>query len=250
MTAGAQNLLKIYSIDEFKLKHTSGGNLFYVKSSGMPISFESSIALDNLDGSYNSVIAPNQIGSCKIDVLRLTEGALLAEFFDGDPSLSSSLRLNIEMHNSINFESPFKHLSYSAVRWTGYLRPDLNMLHTLHVYATGGVRMWLDHKLVLNRTHIPSINGVAVPVSSSSIGAHEFIFEYMRLEPLVSVQLKWSSNAETLAIIPSRHFYHANHHAGSPISVPVLAGPVSSFSKLSGAVTLFTAGKLFCEYLM
>jgi hypothetical protein len=244
MTTGAQSFLKIYSIDEFRTKHTSGGHLYYVMPSELPLSFHSSFATDNLDGTYNAAIVPNHIGPCKIDVLRLTSGNILAEFFDGDPSLQASLKIRAEMHGSINFESQLEDISYSAIRWSGFLRPSMNILYTLHIYATGSVRIWIDHNLVLNRTDIPSINGSTVLVKLSPIRAYHFIFDYMRRETLASVQLKWSNNAEPLSIIPSKHFLHGVHHAGSPLLVTTVAGPVSSFSGLSGVVTLLTAGKM------
>jgi hypothetical protein len=244
MTSGAQSLFKIYSIDEFRMRHTSGGHLFYVMPSGLPVSFNSTFATDNLDGTYNAAVVPNHVGPCKIDILRLTAGNILAEFFDGDPSLAASLKLSSEMHGSINFESQLKDISYSAIRWSGYLRPNMNILYTLHVYATGGVRIWIDYNLVLNRTDIPSNNGSTVLVYLSSVRAHHFIFDYMRRKTLASVQLKWSNNAEPLSIIPSKHFLHGVHHAGSPLLVPIVAGPVSSFSALSGALTLLTAGNV------
>jgi hypothetical protein len=91
MTAGAINFLTIYSLDEFKLKRTSGGNLFYVMPSG-------------------------------------TSGSFLAEFFDGDPSWSLPSSTQFEMHHSIDFESNPGDFSYSAIRWTGYLSPNVNAI--------------------------------------------------------------------------------------------------------------------------
>jgi len=244
MTAGAYNFMRIYSIDEFKFKRTSGGDLFYVMPSGTSISFVPSYASDNLDGSYRAEIVPHSIYCCSIDVLRLTAGTLLAEFFDGDPSWSLPSNLNVEMHNSIDFESKPEQFSYSAIRWTGYLRPNINMLHTLHVYSIGGVRIWLDHKLVLNHTDIPISNGSTILVHLSPNQAYHLVVEYMRLTlaAAASINLKWSSNSEPMTIIPAKNFHHWTHVAGSPISVSTVAGPVSSISDLSGVVTLVTAG--------
>jgi len=242
MTAGQESSLRLYSIDEFKVRRTSGGELFYVTPSSMSLSFDPIFASDNLDGSYSATIVPRHIGSCAVDALRLTAGYLLAEFFNGDPSWSSSSKVHIEMHNSIDFASRPTDFPFAAIRWTGFLRPNVDMPHTFFVYALGGIRIWLDHKIVLNHSDIPHSNGSAFVVNLSASRAHHLIVEYMRLETLASVQIKWSCNIEALAIIPSKHFYHGSHLEGSPFSVPTLPGAVSSFSALSDVVTLFTAG--------
>jgi hypothetical protein len=214
MTAGAFNFLTIYSLDEFKLKRTSGGDLFYVMPSG-------------------------------------TSGSFLAEFFDGDPSWSLSSSNQFEMHHSIDFESKPGDFSYSAIRWTGYLRPNVNAIYTLHVYAIGGVRIWLDHKLVLNHIDIPISNGSTILVNLSANLAHHLMVEYMRmrLEASAIINLKWSSSAEPLIIIPAKNFHHGTHLAGSPFSVSAVAGPVSNISDLHKLVTLVTAGNI-CMFLM
>jgi hypothetical protein len=244
MTAGAQNFLKIYSIDRYTLKRTSGGALFYVLPTGMSNLFIPTFAADNLDGSYSAAIVPRYIGACSADVLELVAGTLLAEFFDGDPSQPSSSKLYSEMHDSINFESQTKHFSYSSIRWTGYLRPHADALHTLHVYARGGgIRIWLDHKLVLNNFDISSSNGSTILLNLTFARVHYLVADYIRRETPASVQLKWSNDMERLTIIPSKHFHHGNHHVGSPFSVLTVAGPVSSLSELTNAITLFTAGE-------
>jgi hypothetical protein len=235
--------MTVFSFDEFHSRRSSGGELFYIQPSQMSQSFSPLFALDHSDGSYSAGIVPRLTGPCTVDVLQLTEGSLVAQYFDSDPSSQYSTIIHSEMQNSIDIASGSGHVSYSAVRWAGYLRPNTDMIHTLHVLVSGGVRIWIDDDIVLNRSASAFGSEFLVLVNISFLRAHHLVVDYLRYQAPALFTVKWSSNAEVLQVIPSKNFLHAAHVAGSPFSVFVSAGPVSRVSEVCNVVTVYTAGK-------
>ena len=114
---------------------------------------------------------------------------------------------------------------YVTARWHGKVRPTTTELYTLHVVADDGVRLWIDHNLVVDAWESSS-SGIEkrAEVAFTAGAFHDIKMEYREETGPAMVSLSWSSNSIVRQIIPSSVFYRAEHIVGSPHQIVVVPG--------------------------
>ena len=158
--------------------------------------------------SYQGMYTPAATGDYDVVVRQLTQGGLSAEYFDnqwlqGDPTVE-------RIDAAINFDwgtgalTPYGR-DYVSARWSGKLKASYNEIYTIFCRADDGVRLYVDHELVVDAWENASVTngGQRVDLRLSAGGYHDIVVEYKEVTGAASVSLYWSSYSTTYAPIPS-----------------------------------------------
>ena len=103
--------------------------------------------------SYTGMYVPDEVGSYALAVRQLQRGGLHADYFDNQWLLDSPVIERIDP--TINFDWGTGVLTnygrdYVSVRWTGKVLPSTTEEYTLYAYADDGVRLYVDHVLLID----------------------------------------------------------------------------------------------------
>ena len=117
------------------------------------------------------------------------------------------------------------------------MRPQTSEPYTFYLRADDGVRLYVDHELLLDMWEVHSIEkNVVVPLTAGSF--HDLKLEYKEITGDAHVQLEWSSRSIRKQVIPSSQLFHPSHIAGSPLLTSVSPGaadyPYSDFIYVVG----------------
>ena len=102
---------------------------------------------------YTASYTPNATGPYALAVRQLTRGGLSADYFDNQWLLDEPVMQRIDP--SINFDWGTGAITtygrdYVSVRWTGKVVSPTTEEYTFYLEADDGVRLWLDHDLMLD----------------------------------------------------------------------------------------------------
>ena len=195
---------------------------------------------------YLGAYAPAETGAYLLAVRQLAPGGLSASYFDnqwlvGDPSLE-------RVDPTINFDWGTNAITafgrdYVSVRWEGKLVAPTTEEYTLYAMADDGVRVYVDHVLVLEEWD-ECCNELRAKVHLVEGVHHDIRVEYKEETGTAHVQLQWSSLSVRRATVPSEALYHATHIATSPHAVTVVPGAADyPFSTATGqGLSKATAG--------
>ena len=104
-----------------------------------------------------------------------------------------------------------------SVRWTGRLKPSFSETYTFHTTADDGVRLWVNHRLVIDdwTTHAPvERTGTVALLANRRV---DIQLEYFNRRGAGSVQLWWSSASQPKAVVPTNRLYPAAQNLASKI---------------------------------
>ena len=176
--------------------------------------------------SYTGSYTPEEVGTYALATRQLIKGGLHADYFDnewleGAPSISR-VDSTINMNWLDGYITPYGK-DYVSARWHGKVRPTTTELYTIHVVADDGVRLWIDHTLVVDAWESSGTEKRA-EVSFTAGAFHDIKMEYKEVTGPALVSLSWSSNSISRQVIPSSAFYRAEHIVGSPHEIIVVPG--------------------------
>src|SRR5690242_3011674 len=86
----------------------------------------------------------------------LAGDGISAEYFDGSTFATTKLH---RTDSNVNFDygngSPDTSIGAGAfsVRWTGQLQPAFSQTYTFYTQADGGVKLWVNGQLIVNRNY-------------------------------------------------------------------------------------------------
>ncbi|KAL7532002.1 hypothetical protein ACHAXR_005653, partial [Thalassiosira sp. AJA248-18] len=190
--------------------------------------------------SYTGQYRAEAAGDYSLAVLQLEGGGLNAKYYDNQWLLDDPVIERVDPTISFNWGSDVitqYGRDYVSVRWWGKVRPQTSEPYTFYLNADDGVRLYVDHKLLLDIWEEPSIAKKAT-VELNAGSFHDLKIEYKELTGEAHVQLEWSSRSIRKQIIPPTQLFHPSHIVGSPFRATVSPGaadyPYSDFIDIAG----------------
>jgi len=89
-----------------------------------------------------------------------------------------------------------------SVRWTGTLRPRYSETYNILAERVGGVRVWLDDRLLLD-DWADTGGAQAIPIALTAEQAYQLKVEFVANTPGAHVRLMWSSATQQRELLPS-----------------------------------------------
>ncbi|MBE2286001.1 MAG: DUF1929 domain-containing protein [Prosthecobacter sp.] len=90
-----------------------------------------------------------------------------------------------------------------SVRWQGCLIPRFSERHTLSIINSGGVRLWLDDRLIINQWADHGEQSHSVEIDLHAGTATRLRMEFFHSAGDATARLLWSSDNQPLEVVPS-----------------------------------------------
>ncbi|TMV50648.1 hypothetical protein FE783_08105 [Paenibacillus mesophilus] len=116
-----------------------------------------------------------------------------------------------------------------TVRWNGKLTPRYTETYTLHTESHGGVRLWVDGQLLIDRWTAHNNITEDATVSLTAGQAHTIRMEYVEDNGAARARLLWSSASQAKEVIPKSQL--------NPPFIPGVPGNVGT-TAASNSITL------------
>jgi hypothetical protein len=110
-----------------------------------------------------------------------------------------------------------------SVRWTGRIQPQYSETYTFLLHSSGGHRLWIDNKLMLDGwiEHAPGVYS-SVPISLIAGKKYDIKLEYFNTERSTGIGLAWTSPSLPLEYVPQSQLYP--DAAAQPTHLPRIHG--------------------------
>eukprot|EP00804_Cyclotella_cryptica_P021433 CCRYP_005783-RA/>CCRYP_005783-RA protein AED:0.00 eAED:0.00 QI:831/1/1/1/1/1/3/2372/6166 len=190
--------------------------------------------------SYTGRYFAKKSGSYTLAVMQLESGGLNARYYDNQWLLEEPVIERVDPTISFNWGSGIitqYGRDFISVRWWGKILPSTSELYTFYLLADDGVRLYVDHNLLIDLWDEHSVEKRATfPLTSDSF--HDLKIEYKEITGEANIQLQWSSPSTKKQIIPPSQLYYTSHIVGSPFLTNVSPGaadyPYSGFIEVPG----------------
>jgi hypothetical protein len=178
------------------------------------------------DGKYLGTYVTPRAGDYSLSVLGAAAGGLTGEYFK-QTTEGSPLTTRVDSSIDLQWNSTYPVLpdvTGAVIRWTGYIKPSFDEVHTFSIRASGGVRMWIGEEILIDEYENESEESLEFSGSSTdALVADQLVsvrLEYRPSRVDAMIQLLWQSVSQPLSIIDHhRLFFNASHIAGSPFTV-------------------------------
>ncbi|KAL3774885.1 hypothetical protein ACHAW5_007303 [Stephanodiscus triporus] len=176
--------------------------------------------------SYTGQYRAESSGNYSLAVLHLEGGGLNAKYYDNQWLLDDPVIERVDP--TINFLWGSNIITqygrdYVSIRWWGKVRPLTSEPYTFYVHADDGVRLYIDHALILDLWEPHSTEKKAT-VELTAGSFHDLKIEYKELTGDAHVQLEWSSRSLRKQVIPPSQLFFPSHIIGSPFQTTVSPG--------------------------
>lgn len=123
-----------------------------------------------------------------------------------------------------------------TVRWIGRVKPLLSETYTFHTRSTGGIRLWVDGRLLIDNAadHPMTEDTGTIPLEAGN--KYDIVLEYYHSGGGSRAKLLWSSPSQPRQVIPESQLYprwlkaNTNHSPVAPtITEPGLNQTISAF---------------------
>ncbi len=102
----------------------------------------------------------------------------------------------------------------TSVRWHGAVVPRFDDTYTLQTYSEGGVRVWVNGKMLIDDWDEHPLTADEGTVSLAANKPHDLRVEYRAGKNASNIMLAWSSPRQPFEIIPARALFPATRTAG------------------------------------
>ena len=190
--------------------------------------------------SYTGQYRAGSTGNYSLAVLHLESGGLNAKYYDNqwlmDDPVIERVDPTINFHWGSSIITQYGR-DYVSVRWWGKVRPLTSEPYTFYVQADDGVRLYVDHVLILDLWEPHSVEKKAT-VELTANSFHDLKMEYKELTGDAHVRLEWTSRSLRKQVIPPSQLFYPSHIVGSPYQTTVSPGaadyPHSGFIDIAG----------------
>ena len=161
-----------------------------------------------------------------VAVMHIQSGGLDASYFDNQWLMDEPVIERID--DVLDFDwglGPITNYGrdYVSIRWWGKLKPETTDTYTFFITADDGVRLFIDHDLIIDMWQLDSVEKKA-SIQLVADTFYDIKMEYKDETGKAHIRLEWSSNAIKRSLIPSDQLYYATHISGSPFSTEVVPG--------------------------
>ena len=106
-----------------------------------------------------------------------------------------------------------------SVRWTGEVQAQFSQTYTFHVRVDGGVRLWVDDQLLVDRWSDQEATEWSGSIALTAGSRHPIRLEYFDDLDDALVELRWSSASTPKSLVPGSQLY--------PVDDPLLEAPTA-----------------------
>jgi hypothetical protein len=176
--------------------------------------------------SYTGTYKANETGAYSLAVLQLQNGGLSAWYYDnqwltGEPTIErvdGLLNFNWGMGSITMFGR-----DYVSIRWWGKVQPKTSEEYTFYVNADDGVRLFVDHNLLIDDwTASQGEKKATTKLFFNQF--HDIRIEYREETGPAHFILQWSSKSLSKETIPQELLFNAMHIEGSPFENEMVPG--------------------------
>ncbi|WP_420149532.1 PA14 domain-containing protein [Spirosoma sp.] len=141
-----------------------------------------------------------------------------------DPNVDFDWKTNAPTGTALSAPSKF------SVRWEGYVQPAFTENYTFYLDTYGGVRLWVDEKMLINKWNNNKLSTYNSAISLQAGKRYAIRLEYTKANNNSGVVLSWSSASQSKQKIPNSNLFPANS--------PTRSGSVDLMEGLSYNSTL------------
>jgi len=177
--------------------------------------------------SYSASYMATKAGNYSLAVLQLQPGGLAAWYYDNQWFLEEPVIERVDPIINFNWSlgsiTPFGR-DYVSVRWWGKVKPKTSEPYTFFVTADDGVKVYLDHTLIIDSWHNERGNEKRATVNLTAHRYHDIKIKYKEEVGLAYMRLYWTSKSIQKTLIPQDQLYYPTHISRSSFSTEVLPG--------------------------
>lgn len=158
-------------------------------------------------------------------------------------SASSLLSLFDASVNHVAAEKLFRS-PYLSARWSGLLQARFTEVYTLKCTSFGGVKLYIDGLVILNKPSSSERKAVQGTVAFAASAFVEIRIDYVQDLGQFGMKLEWQSRSQSISEIPTSAFWHSEIGTLPEYVVSVApATPLLSSSSINGpGLTIATSG--------
>ena len=97
-----------------------------------------------------------------------------------------------------------------SVRWLGQVQPRVDEHYTFHTETDGGVRLWIDNRLVIDQSKDEPATLASVPAQLRAGAKYDVRMEIVKTVGSAKARLFWSSPSTPLVIVPQEALFPAD----------------------------------------
>ncbi len=173
-----------------------------------------------------TISAPIAITVNAASVVTGTGTGLLGEYFKKGDYEDRELKdlKSTRIDPTVNFfwgeDRPFGGLDkdHFAVRWRGQVQPRYSSNHTFHVRTSGGVRLWVNNKLLFDdqaeKDEVLDRSGTIALTAGQKYSIVLEFYKYDKNKKITQIKLDWSSAQQSRELIPKSQLYAAPKGGG------------------------------------
>jgi len=177
-------------------------------------------------------------------------GGLTASYFAGTDfgglvARGVAARIDIAIPNAVDLPNRDINPALPAdggcsVRWEGYVEPETGGIHTFESFSNGGIKLWIDDRLVMNHWRqdwLPWIDVAQVELQAGL--RHRLKLEWTRDGKMPTMRLRWKTPAaETATSLWSEVGGGTDYYF---VYGPAIDGVIGAYRRLTGAAPMMPA---------
>lgn len=179
-----------------------------------------SFAIDNVVGGA-TLLAPRTatVTIDDNDSIRAEGDGLLGEYFN---ARGFTQRFQNRVDATIDFDwrsgAPISGMGSDSfsIRWTGEIEPRFNETYTFTTRTDDGVRLWVNDQLIIDQFVDQAATEHSGTISLVGGQLYDIRMEYYENGGEAVAQLLWSSNSQTLEVVPTSQLYAADPPPPTP----------------------------------
>lgn len=167
-----------------------------------------------------------------------TGNGLLGEYYDDidfkDPVFT---RIDQEIDFDWGFKAPSPDMDGNSfsIRWTGQVQPRYSGKYTFYTYASNGIRLWVDGKLIIDewRLLFPKESKGMIELTAGE--KYDIRLEYQDALGEAEIKLLWSSKEQKKQVIPQEQLYCLPKAPDGITAVPYTTSVALKWNEATGA---------------
>ena len=225
---------------------------YALQAQGTPIVINADVVTNvpNTDGKYYVSYTPVVAGNYTLNVQYLRSGGLLATYYYNEDLTSpfpgrfpfclptnevceaTQLDVNVDFNWGTLPALPAPAYVYPAdyfsVSWTGWVQVPVTDYYVFHVYANGGLSLWINDTAAIDAWAISVAEPESAPMLLMAGEFYPITLNYHDDVGAAAVTLSWSSSSMAKTVVPSSALFNARHLRGSPMEVQFYPGAINA----------------------
>ena len=197
------------------------GQAYFVALDGQSLSMNGSIEhLEN--GRYAASYVTPRVDNYNLSVLEASPGGLTGHYYDNRWLATTPSQTRVDRSIDFDWERGHESVSFTSVRWVGYVRPAFSERYKFTAEVNAGIRLKVGNYLLIDKYEAEEYE-VFTAETPGALESNQLVrieIDHRKGATSPGIRLFWESSSQPLAIIDGARLYsHANHIQGSPFEV-------------------------------